>query len=167
MLVALLLELRTSRPCGAAFERIEKNTAAALGERPLDGMLVAPYVRSGTDILLGIQNDREFGPVVVFGSGGVALELYQDIAFGAPPIDRATAEDMINSTRVGRLIDGYRGQAAMDKNAVIDALMAIGRVASDLSDYVHSVDVNPYRVFEDGEGGVVLDSLVVLKGVEP
>jgi acetyltransferase len=99
--------------------------------------------------------------VVMGGAGGVLLELVRDVAFAAPPINRAKAHDLIARTKAGQLMKGYRGSGALDADAYAKALVALGRMAQDLGDVLESVDVNPFLLLE--EGGVALDALVVLR----
>ncbi|MCY4441489.1 MAG: acetate--CoA ligase family protein, partial [Deltaproteobacteria bacterium] len=94
--------------------------------------------------------------------GGVALDLYRDVAFAAPTLDEAAAEDLIARTKAARLIDGYRGAPALDRKALVRALMALSRLACDLGDRLESIDVNPFVLRQ--RGGVALDALVVLAG---
>jgi hypothetical protein len=124
-------------------------------------MLVSEMVRGGLELVLGLHRDPEMGLVVMFGSGGVLLELVRDVAFAMPPITPAKARDMISRTHAARLIGGFRGSAALDRDALVGALVGIGRLAIDLAGVVESVDVNPFLLKPDG--GVVLDALVVIR----
>jgi len=112
--------------------------------------------------VLGIQRDPEMGPVVMFGTGGVWLELVKDVAFGAPGMTREGAARLIDSTRAGKLLDGYRGQDPYDRGAVIDALVALGRLAAAAGDVIESVDINPFLALPRGAGGLALDALAVV-----
>ena len=159
---AVMLGLEDDDAVRTAFAAIHANVAKAHPGVELDGVLVCAFVGGGLELVLGIQRDAEMGPVVMFGGGGVALELYKDVTFGAPPLNRARAEAMIAATKAGRLIQGYRGQKSYDYEAVVGALMAVGRLAHDLRDVIESVDVNPFLALPKGGGGVALDALVVL-----
>ena len=128
----------------------------------LDGVLVAEQVDGGLELVIGASRDAEMGTMVMFGSGGVALELYRDVAFAAPTLDEGAAEALIARTRAARLIDGYRGAPALDRKALVKALMAVSRLACDLGDRLQSIDVNPFVLRR--RGGVALDALVVLAG---
>jgi acyl-CoA synthetase (NDP forming) len=101
------------------------------------------------------------GLVVMAGAGGVLLELTKDVAFCAPPVSREKARDMLARTRIGTLLKGYRGSAALDADAVVDALVGLGRMAADMADIIESVDVNPFVALP--QGGLALDALVVLR----
>jgi acetyltransferase len=127
-----------------------------------DGVLVAEMVRGGTEVVLGAKWDPEMGPVVVFGSGGIAVELYQDVALAAAPLDEAAAADLIARTRVGRLIEGFRGGAPLDKAGLCRSLMALGDLMRDAEGEIVEIDVNPVLVTPTGS--VALDGLIVLRG---
>ena len=86
----------------------------------------------------------------MFGAGGVLLELIGDVAFGPPGLDANRARDMIASTRVARLLDGFRGAPKCDIESLVSAIVAMGRLASELGDMVESVEINPLLVRPDG-----------------
>ncbi len=132
-----------------------------------DGWLVAQAIPGGLELVIGVQNDPEMGPVVMFGSGGVWLELVRDVAFAAPGFDRVGAERLIGATRAGKLIDGYRGGSVYDRAAVVDALVAVGRLALDVGSSLDSLDINPFVVLPAGKGAFALDALAVLAGHAP
>jgi acetyltransferase len=159
---AIRLNLPDGAAVTAACEAIARDVAAYDGKIALSGFLVAEQVAPGTEFALGIVRDPEMGPVVMFGTGGVMVELYKDVAFGRPGLDRAEAEAMIDATRAGRLIAGYRGRPALDRAAVVDAILALGAFARDAGALIEAVDVNPLLARPEGEGAVALDALVVL-----
>ena len=97
----------------------------------------------------------------MFGSGGVALELYRDVVFAAPTLDEASANALIDRTAAAQLINGYRGAPALERGAVVRALIGVSRLAIDLDENLDSIDVNPFVLCR--RGGVALDALVVLK----
>ena len=133
-----------------------------MGEE-LEGWLVAQQVTDGVEMVIGAHRDPEMGPAIMVGMGGVWLELIKDVAFSIPPISNEKARDMIAQTHAGRLLQGYRGSPALDVGAVVRAIVALGRIATDLGDVVQSIDVNPFMVMPDGQGGMALDALVVLQ----
>ena len=130
----------------------------------LEQVIVAEQVSGGVELVLGVQRDPEVGPVVMFGSGGINLELHKDVAFGAVPLPLWQAKAMIERTTAGKLLKGYRGTPAGDEGSVLAALIALGRLAHDLGDQVESIDINPVVALPDGQGAVALDALVVLRG---
>ncbi|MDE0034591.1 MAG: acetate--CoA ligase family protein [Deltaproteobacteria bacterium] len=158
----VLLNNMTAGAVRQGYDAILRNVARKAGGVAVDGVLVAEQVAGELELVVGASRDPEMGPVVMFGSGGVALELYRDVAFAAPTLDEAAAEALIARTGAARLIDGYRGAPALDRSAVVKALMAVSRLARDLGDRLESIDVNPFVLRR--RGGVALDALVVLAG---
>ncbi|MGE0035187.1 MAG: acetate--CoA ligase family protein [Xanthobacteraceae bacterium] len=136
-----------------------------LSDHDLTGMLVCQQIRGGAELVLGLHRDREMGLVVMVGSGGVLLELIKDVNFCAPPVSREKARDMLARMRGAKLLEGYRGGAGLDVEAVVDAIVALGRLAVDLEDVVQSVDVNPFVALP--RGGLALDALIVLQQSAP
>jgi acyl-CoA synthetase (NDP forming) len=131
-------------------------------DRPkVDGVLIAQMVSGGLEVVLGATTDPEMGPVVLFGSGGVDLELTRDVALAACPLDEAGALELIGRTRAGVLAGGYRGRPALDRKTLAKALVAVSDLMSDADGAIAEIDVNPFLLTRDG--GVALDALVVLK----
>jgi acetyltransferase len=145
-----------------ACAQIADNVSAFDSNIELEGWLVAQSIPPGLELVIGIQNDPEMGPVVMFGAGGVLLELVKDVAFAAPGFGADGADRLINSTRAGRLIDGYRGAGPYDRQAVVETLVAVGRLAADAGDALESLDINPFVVHSAGQGAYALDALAVV-----
>jgi acyl-CoA synthetase (NDP forming) len=154
---AVALDLATPEQLRAAHDRMSRDLQA----HGLAGMLVCRQIRGGLELVLGLHRDPEMGLIVMAGSGGVLLELVKDVAFCAPPVSREKARDLIERTHAARLIRGYRGGAALDADAVVDALVALGRLGADLDEVIESVDINPFVALP--QGGMALDALIVLR----
>jgi acetyltransferase len=159
---AVLVGIASADAVRRGFRRIVRNVKRHAPEIALDGVLVAEEVQGGVELVLGASWDAEMGPVVMVGSGGVALELHRDVAFAAPPLDRRRATALIDRTRAARLIDGWRGAPAVDRAAAVDALVALSRLAVDLGPRLQAIDVNPFVLRR--RGGIALDGLIVLAG---
>jgi acetyltransferase len=157
---AIMLGLENEDAVRAACARIASNVAAYRPGLVLDGFLVAEQVSDGAEMALGLSVDPEMGPIVMFGSGGVLLELYKDVAFGRAGLNREEAAAMIDATRAGRLIDGWRRGAALDREAAIAAIVGLGRLAAE-DPTVAAVDINPLLMRAKGKGILALDALVV------
>lgn len=143
-----------------AFRSITAAVAAQPGKPSLDGILVARMLRGGLELVLGASRDPEMGMVIVFGAGGVDIELTRDVAFASVPLDEERANALIDRTRVGRLIDGYRGQRPVDRAALVRALVGLSHLVADAGSHLQAVDINPFLLQETG--GVALDALVVM-----
>jgi acetyltransferase len=107
-----------------------------------------------------MHRDPEMGPVILFGAGGVELELTRDVALAAPPLDERAAKTLIASTRVSRLIRGYRGKPALDMGALTSALIGLSQLVIDAGPRIDSIDVNPFLLKR--RGGFALDALMIL-----
>jgi len=159
----VMLGIRNEEELRAAFARLAANLAKARPGDRLDQVLVANQVSGGVELVLGVQRDPEVGTVLMFGTGGIHLELHRDVSFGAVPLPLWQAEAMIERTTAGRLLKGYRGSAPCDEASVLAALVALGRLAHDLGERLESIDVNPLVALPGGQGAVALDALVVLR----
>jgi acetyltransferase len=138
-------------------------TASAAGAVPgarIDGVLISEMAQ-GTEALIGVINDEAFGPVVALGLGGVLTEVLKDVTYRVAPFDLDTAREMIADLRGAKLLDGYRGQPAADKEALAHSLVGASQMAAALAPRLKELDINPVIV---GPSGVVAaDALVVLK----
>ncbi|MDJ0769463.1 MAG: acetate--CoA ligase family protein [Ilumatobacter sp.] len=129
--------------------------------RPQDGdvrLLVSPMIRGNRELIVGLVRDPQFGPTVMLGVGGVLAEAVADAVFRPAPVDDVTAHEMIDALRTQRLLGPFRGEAAVDRRAVVELLVGLGRLALERPDIV-SVDVNPLIVTPDG-APVAVDALV-------
>ena len=155
----VVLGLKSAAEVRAAYKRLMGPVAKRARVKP-DGALIAEQISDGLELVLGMNRDPEMGPVILFGAGGVELELNRDVALAAPPLDKRAAEALIARTRVSQLIAGYRGKPALDKDALIKALFGLSQLVIDAGPRVESIDVNPFLLKR--RGGIALDALVVL-----
>jgi acetyltransferase len=110
----------------------------------------------GQDVIVGVVRDEQFGPLVMFGAGGVEVESLRDVAFGLAPLSRGEAEFLIDSTQAGRRLKGARGVAPADREAVLEAVLRLAQLAVDQPELAE-VEVNPLRAYEVGQGASALD----------
>ena len=136
---------------------------------PSDGdvsLLVAPMVTGNRELIVGMLRDRQFGPTVMLGVGGILAEAVADVVFRPAPLDRPTAAGMIDDLAAQKLLGAFRGEAEVQRDRLVDLLVGLGRLAVERPD-VASVDVNPLIVGDDGVP-VAVDALVELgHGTEP
>jgi acetyltransferase len=155
----VVLDLKTAADVRAAYKRLMGPVAKRARVRP-DGVLIAEQVSGGLELVLGMNLDPEMGPVILFGAGGVELDLNRDVALAVPSLDKRAVEALIARTRVSQLIAGYRGKPALDKDALVKALLGLSQLVIDAGPRIVSIDVNPFLLKR--RGGVALDALVVL-----
>jgi acyl-CoA synthetase (NDP forming) len=115
---------------------------------------------SGVELIVGLRRDAQFGLAVVVGLGGIFTEVLDDVAIRLAPVGHATALAMLDELRGRRILDGIRGRAAVDRDAVADLIVGLSRLATERSDIVE-VDLNP--VIATPGGAVAVDALVVLE----
>ena len=127
----------------------------------IEGFVVQPMVerRGGVELIVGLNDDQVFGPVILFGAGGTAVEVVDDKALALPPLDPLLARDMIESMRIGRLLGGYRDTPPMDRDAVGDAPITLSTLGADFPQ-IREIDINPLLV--DIEGVIALDARIVV-----
>ncbi|MEZ5816771.1 MAG: acetate--CoA ligase family protein [Hyphomicrobiaceae bacterium] len=154
------LGLRDEAAVRSAFDEIMANAGRHVAGAKIDGVLVAPMISGGVECILGVQQDPAFGPVVMFGLGGVLVEVLKDVSFRAAPFDRAEALAMIREIRGARVLEGVRGAPPADVEALADALAALSRLAAGAPALV-SLDINPFLVRTRGSGAVALDAVLI------
>jgi acyl-CoA synthetase (NDP forming) len=129
----------------------------------LAGVLVQEMVPAGSvETILGVMRDPQFGPVIVFGAGGILVELVRDSVLRLPPLDLVQAHRMIEQTKAARLLDGFRGRPPADTAALADALVRLSWLAVDLANSLISLEINPLMVLPAGQGVRAVDTLVEL-----
>ena len=127
----------------------------------IEGALIQEMVGGdAVEVIVGVLRDADFGPVVVFGSGGVLVELFEDSSLRLPPLSRSDARGMIEENQATRLLEGFRGKPPADVEALVDALVRVSRLAVDLGDHIAALDINPLMVLPEGKGVRAVDALV-------
>lgn len=151
------LDLRDADAVTAAFKRVEAAVAKVPGA-VFEGVLVAEMVSGGAELIIGANDDAQFGATVLVGSGGVTAELTRDVALALAPLSKEKALEMLRSLKFWPLLDGYRGRAKLDVDAAADAIVRVSFLAADLGPRLRELDVNPLIVRPAGEGAVVVDA---------
>lgn len=155
------LNLADAAAVRAASARIFASVAAHAPQARIEGLLVAPMLRGGTELIAGISRDPVFGPVVMVGMGGIYAEVLRDVAVQPAPVSQAQALAMIRSLRLFPLLDGARGQARADIDAAARAVARLSEFACTHRDQVGEIDLNPILVRPAGQGIAILDALMV------
>jgi acyl-CoA synthetase (NDP forming) len=145
------------------FAMLDEGGRAAGGDAGYDGVLVQEMAPEGTEVIVGVSHDPQFGPVVVFGLGGIFVEVLEDVSMRVAPLSRADAEEMVREIRGYPLLAGARGREPADFEALVDLICNVSRLATDLREQVREFDLNPVRVRAHGHGVVALDALLVLR----
>ncbi|MHC2719266.1 acetate--CoA ligase family protein [Bradyrhizobium diazoefficiens] len=157
----VVLDVRTVEAAEEQARALLHRVAEARPDARISGILVSPMRSGGIESICGVVNDAVFGPVVVFGLGGIHVELLRDVSFRLAPFDEAEAHRMIREIRGAQILLGARGGARGDVDALARSLAALSRFAVAHRDQVAEVDINPMMVLPEGEGVVALDALIV------
>lgn len=155
------LDLQDDAAVREAYERVMANAKRHAPSARIDGVLVAPMVRGGVELIAGVSRDAVFGPVVMVGFGGIYAEVLKDVAVQVAPVSEEEALRMIRSLKMFPLLDGARGQAKADVAAAARTVARLSEFACRHAQDVAEIDMNPILVRPEGEGVLVLDALMV------
>jgi acyl-CoA synthetase (NDP forming) len=125
----------------------------------LEGFLVQPYIRGRREFVAGLFKDHQFGPVIMFGIGGVFTEAFSDVSFRLTPLTRTDAEEMLTEIKAGKLLSDFRGESAVDREQLIDILMGLSQIGEE-HPAVSEIDINPLLITSEGRV-LAVDSLVL------
>jgi len=132
----------------------------------IDGLLVQEHISKGKEVILGMTRDKVYGPFLVFGLGGIYVEYLKDVSFGLPPLTDQDALRMIRGIRTYPLLEGVRGEAPRDVDALVEAILRFAQLVLDF-DPIQEVDLNPLMALEKGQGYRVVDARILLGPTEP
>jgi acetyl-CoA synthetase (ADP-forming) len=146
-----------------AFGQIRSRLAESIPEEAQADILVVPMASAGLEVILGMTRDEQFGPAVMFGLGGVWVELLKDVTFRLVPLSEAEARRMIDEIRAAPLLKGYRGEPPRDVEAIVRGLLGLSKLV-EANPAIVSVDINPLVVYQ--EGSLVVDAKVLIEGAQ-
>jgi acetyltransferase len=156
----VVLNLNSAAEVKKAFNDITARVKKIKSKPKLEGILIAQQVKADLELVVGASLDAEMGPVVLFGTGGVDIELLKDVALAGAPLDAAEAKQLIARTKAGVKIKGYRGKPALHEPSVVKALVGLSNLIADAGNRIASIDVNPFLI--NPKTGVAVDALIVL-----
>jgi acyl-CoA synthetase (NDP forming) len=156
---ALKLNLKNSGEVEKACSDLLAKVQAYKHDVKFEGYLIQEMVEDGIETIVGLHHDPTFGPVLMFGLGGVWVELLKDISFRVIPIERSDAVDMVEEIKGSRLFKGFRGRSPLDTDSLYDILLSVSRLGLELKE-VKELDLNP--VFLREKGAVVADCRIFI-----
>ncbi len=154
------INLQGSEAVGQGHDELLKDVKRAVPAADIRGVLVVPMAQPGTELIVGMVRDAQFGPTIMFGMGGVFVEVFQDVSFRIAPFDGEVARDMISETRGHRVLQGMRGEKPKDIASLADLLVQISQLAARYPQ-IKEIDLNPVRVYECGY--CILDARILLE----
>ena len=156
----VVLNLNSAAEVKKAFNDITARVKKIKSKPKLEGILIAQQVKADLELVVGASLDAEMGPVVLFGTGGVDIELMKDVALAGAPLDEAEAKQLIAKTKAGVKMKGYRGKPALHEPSAVKALVGLSNLMADAGSRIASIDVNPFLI--NSKLGVAVDGLIVL-----
>ncbi len=154
----ILLNLADKAAIRDGYTNIMQKIGSSHPQARLDGVMIEAMAAKGTEVIIGMRRDVQFGPLMMFGLGGIYVELFKDIAFRLAPLTIDDALEMIEETKAGKLLGGLRGAKPGDKHAIAEALVNLGRLALDFPE-IKEIEINPLLVYE--KGVLALDSRAI------
>ena len=146
---AIRLDLRSEDDVRRAYTDVMDNARRHAPDAEIQGVLVQEMLSGGVEIIIGMTRDPVFGPAMMFGLGGVFVEVLKDVSFGIAPLKRRDAEDMLDEINGRKVLDGVRGRAGVDRERLVDALLRVSQLVTDHEDRIEELDINPLLAFPD------------------
>jgi acetyltransferase len=143
-----------------AFLEITTNARRSMPEAFIKGVMLYEMIRGGREVILGVTVDRTFGPMIMFGLGGIYVEVLKDVAFRIAPVTRREALAMVNEIRTVGLLKGVRGEKPADLDAIADTIVRLSVLVMDFPE-IQELDINPLVVME--KGAVALDARIIFR----
>jgi 4-hydroxybutyryl-CoA synthetase (ADP-forming) len=154
--------IKTDDELRNSFNTITENALKYKSDAKIKGVLVQEMVKSAKETILGASQDPTFGPVIMFGLGGIYVEVLKDVVFRIVPIDEQEAMNMVESIKTIKLLKGVRGEKSSDLKAISDSLQRLSQLVVDFPE-IKEFDINPLLVLEEGKGARVVDARIILK----
>jgi acetyl-CoA synthetase (ADP-forming) len=143
-----------------AYKNIISQVREKRPDAKIDGILLYKQAPKGVEVIVGMIRDPQFGPTVMFGLGGIFVEILKDVAFRVCPVERADIEEMLTEIEGIKMLQGYRGQPRCDVDSIIEIILQISRLALDYP-VIKGIDLNPILVYD--KGALVVDAKILLK----
>jgi acetyl-CoA synthetase (ADP-forming) len=160
------VKVRLSDEAGvrAAWHEIMQALARHVGRADIEGCLVQEMIEDGTELIVGIKRDEQYGPFVLAGFGGILVELTRDVRLAPAPVSQADATDLLRGLRAAALFDGVRGRPALDLESAADVVARMSWLAADLGERLVDAEINPLMVRSRGKGAVAVDVRGTIQG---
>jgi acyl-CoA synthetase (NDP forming) len=154
------LGLKNAAQVGIAYSEITTSIRKAYPEANIRGVSVQPMARPGVEVIVGMSKDPQFGPVLMFGLGGILVEILKDVSFRVVPVTKQDAIEMIKEIKGYPVLEGYRGQKAADVNFLADLVVKVSGFI-EKNPEIKELDLNPIFAYEDG--AIAVDARIILE----
>lgn len=154
--------LQNAAEVKTAYQDMIEGIQKKLPDAYLEGVQLQPMLSGGKEVILGMVHDPTFGPMLMFGLGGIYIEILKDIQFAIVPVDEREAREMITGIKTYPLLAGVRGEKPSDINALVDIILRVSNLVFDFPE-IEEFEINPMMVFEKGKGALAVDLRLILK----
>lgn len=161
---AIRLGVKSDAELREAFDEVIRNLKSYDSKTEVTGVLIQEMITSGTEVIIGTTTDPQFGPVIMFGLGGIFVEVLEDVSFRVLPITSNDAEEMVKEIKGYKVLEGFRGKPRTDQRAIIDILLKVSRLSTEMRDWVAELDLNPVIVLAEGNGAKAVDVRLIVTG---
>jgi len=158
----VILNLKDEEDIAKAYEKIMNEVPKRVPNARIYGVLIQKMASPGIEVIVGGTRDPTFGPVVMFGLGGIFVEILKDVSFRIAPVTRYDAISMIEEIKASKILDGYRGMPPRDKDALVDIIIKLSKLMEEVEE-ITDVDLNPIMSFEKGKGAKVADARILIR----
>ena len=159
---AIEVNIRDDGELENAYNRILENVHEHDPNARIEGVLLEKMAPKGQEVIIGMKRDPSFGPLMMFGMGGIFVELFKDVAFRVAPLTHADAQAMLQQTKAIKLLSGWRGGRPYDIEAIIENILRLGQLAVDFPQ-IQEIEINPLLVLPKGQGALALDCRMILE----
>ena len=156
------LSLQNAAEVRAAYQDMMESIPRKMPDAFLEGVQLQQMLSGGREVIIGMVRDPTFGPMLMFGLGGVYVEILKDVRFAIAPVNEREAREMITGIKTYPLLAGFRGAKSSDIDALVDVILRVSRLVCDFSE-IEEFEINPLTVFEEGKGAFAVDVRLILK----
>lgn len=164
------INLKSEEEVRQAFDEIMKNAKAYGKKKSIDvdlsrGVFISDFAQMGTEIIVGVTKDPQFGHAIMVGLGGIFVEVLKDVSFRLIPFTEADAREALEELKAYKILEGVRGEGPRDVDALLKVMMAVSNMIEENPE-ITELDCNPTFVYEKGKGALVVDARILIKGPE-
>jgi acyl-CoA synthetase (NDP forming) len=157
----VVLNIKNAKQVRDAYKSIHDNTKKNMPTAKITGIYVTEMIPTGEEVILGVKRDPSFGPVIMFGLGGIFVEIFRDVNFRVAPLNQRIAEEMIMKTKSAGILNGARGRKPRDITAIQECIQRLSQLAIECPQ-IKELDINPMIVLDDSKGCFVADAKIIL-----
>ena len=157
----VILNINSKQDAKNAFNTIIQNVKKNKPDVKTKGVFVRQMIPPGEEVILGLKRDSTFGAIIMFGLGGIFVEIYKDVSFRIAPLDSKSVNKLITETKASAILSGARGRPMRDIKSLKDCIMRLSQLAIECPQ-IRELDINPLIVLEDGKGSFVADAKIML-----